>query len=158
MNTRREAREWVMQVLYAREISGDPLKQIRAQWQPRNARLPLYNFALDVAQKTDERHDQLDKIIIEYADKWELERIAILDRIILRMAICEILHFDDIPPKVTINEAIEIAKKYSTEKSDKFINGILDAVLHRHDSEGEPKSKSKVIKEKQGKKTASRGG
>jgi len=86
----------------------------------------------DLVQRTIEKQDWIDGLIKQHTEKWELSRIAVLDRIILRLAICEISFFDDIPPKVTINEAIEIARKYSTEKSDKFVNGVLDAVMHRH--------------------------
>ena len=143
METRRDAREWVMQVLYALELSGHSLEQVTEQLHPQGAREPLLKFAHELAGQSDRHRDQLDQAIREHADKWDLERIAVLDRIILRMAICEILHFPDIPPRVTINEAIEIAKKYSTEKSDKFINGILDAVLHQHDLGGKPTEKSK---------------
>lgn len=73
--------------------------------------------------------DKLDEMIKRKALNWDFERIAIIDKLILRMAICEFLYFADIPPKVSIDEAIEISKKYSTEKSGQFINGILDAVL-----------------------------
>ncbi len=66
----------------------------------------------------------------EKSKNWDFERIAIIDRLIIRMAICEFLFFDDIPPKVSISEAIEIAKKFSTDDSSAFVNGILDAILH----------------------------
>lgn len=82
----------------------------------------LYLKALDNRQMADE-------IISEHARNWDLNRIALLDRLVLRMAITELQLFKQIPPKVTINEAIEIAKAYSTEKSGNFINGLLDAVL-----------------------------
>jgi N utilization substance protein B len=70
------------------------------------------------------------------AVNWEFSRIAVMDKLILRMALCEFLCFEDIPPKVSIDEAIEIAKKYSTEKSGRFVNGILDAVLNDLRAEG----------------------
>lgn len=152
MKTRREAREWVMKVLYAQELSGHSLAQATEQLHPQNARESLLTFAQELADRADRTREQLDQTIKEHADRWDLERIAFLDRIILRMAICEILFFPDIPPRVTINEAIEIAKKYSTEKSDKFINGILDAVLHQHQPGGDPtngkKANSKKLKHK----------
>jgi len=72
---------------------------------------------------------KLDELIKARVDNWDLSRIALIDRILLRIGICEILFFPDIPPKVSINEAIEIAKDYSTSSSGKFINGILDAIL-----------------------------
>jgi N utilization substance protein B len=129
MKTRRAAREWTMQVLYARELSSDDLDWIIQHMQPDDPDSTQYHFALEIIQQTDEHRAVLDQVIRQHVDKWELDRIAVLDRIILRMAICELRFFPDIPPKVTINEAIEIARKYSTAKSDKFVNGVLDAVL-----------------------------
>ena len=73
--------------------------------------------------------DEIDKLIMSRVANWEFSRIAVIDRIILRISVCELLYFDDIPPKVSINEAIEIARRYSTEKSDKFVNGVLDSIL-----------------------------
>jgi N utilization substance protein B len=131
MNSRRAAREWALKALYARELSGDALDWVIKTLQPSNPQSSHFKFALDLVERTDQMKERLDLLIRKHAEKWELERIAALDRIILRIAICELLFFDDIPPKVTINEAIEIAKKYSTAKSDKFINGILDAVLRK---------------------------
>ncbi|MGO8678235.1 MAG: transcription antitermination factor NusB [Limisphaerales bacterium] len=75
-----------------------------------------------------EHRDEADALIIKHAKNWELHRIAAVDRNILRLAICEMLHRDDIPPVVSINEAVDIAKKFSTQDSGKFVNGILDKV------------------------------
>ncbi len=131
MKTRREAREWALKALYAHELSGNPLELVIQQLLPPDADDASVQFALDLVKKTLGKLGAIDETIQRHAEKWDLARIAVLDRLILRLSICEILYFNDIPPKVTINEAIEIAKKYSTEKSDKFVNGILDAVLHR---------------------------
>lgn len=76
---------------------------------------------------TMERQGEFDEMIQRKAENWELERIALIDRILMQMGICEMLTFEEIPIKVTINEYLEIAKKYSTPKSSKFINGILDS-------------------------------
>jgi len=91
-------------------------------WRDRDVEFAtlLLNKTLDVAI-------ELDEVIERLAKNWELERIALIDKQILRMALTEILTFSDIPTKVTINEAIELAKMYSTEKSNVFINGLLDA-------------------------------
>ena len=70
----------------------------------------------------------LEKVITQHLDNWEINRIALLDKLILQMAISELYFMDDVPPKVTLSEAIEIANKYSTEESSSFVNGILDAV------------------------------
>ena len=136
-----------MKVLYAREFSGEPLEWIIEQLHPQDAGDNYLKFACDLVRKTEQLKDQLDQVIREHTEKWEIERIASLDRILLRMAICEIRFFPDIPPRVTINEAIEMAKKYSTDKSDKFINGILDAVFHREKSGEDPEVKADVHKD-----------
>lgn len=80
--------------------------------------------------------DQLDQIISENARNWDLGRILRIDLIILRMAVCEFLHFDRIPPKATMNEAIELAKIFSTEESKDFVNGVLDTIAFRLRKEG----------------------
>lgn len=78
-----------------------------------------------------ENKDEIDSYIIDHLKNWDFNRLALTDKIILRMAIMELVHMSDIPPEVSINEAIELAKKFSTDKSDKFINGILDAVFRK---------------------------
>lgn len=80
--------------------------------------------------------DQLDQIISENARNWDLGRILRIDLVILRMAVCEFLHFDQIPPKATMNEAIELAKIFSTEESKDFVNGVLDTIAFRLRKEG----------------------
>jgi N utilization substance protein B len=91
----------------------------------------LKTFARDLFIAAALHRDELDKFIQEKSENWDFERIAIIDRLIIRIAICEFKYFDDIPPKVSISEAIEIAKRFSTDDSSAFVNGILDAVLHQ---------------------------
>jgi N utilization substance protein B len=86
-------------------------------------------FAQELIRKVLSNIEDLDEKIIKRVTNWEMNRIALIDKILLRIGICELLYFPDIPPKVSINESIEIAKDYSTAGSAKFINGILDAVL-----------------------------
>lgn len=88
-----------------------------------------FTFAKSFFLKVIETQPDLDRLIKNQVAHWEFNRLAVIDKIVLRMGICELLYFDDIPPKVSINEAIEIAREFSTEKSDKFVNGVLDAVL-----------------------------
>ena len=128
MKSRRAAREWALRFLYARHFSGAPIANIYAELLGEAPLDPNLKFARLLAERTAEHEKLLDDHIGRKAEKWELTRIAILDHIILRMAICEFLFFDDIPIKVSINEAIELAKKYSTDQSGRFVNGILDAV------------------------------
>ena len=87
------------------------------------------SFASSLYIKTLDQKQFLKKTISKFLENWELGRIALLDNLILQMAVCELLFFDDVPPKVSISEAIEIAKKYSTDDSSGFVNGILDSVF-----------------------------
>lgn len=88
-----------------------------------------FEFAKDLTYAVITHLDDIEKHIKAKVTRWELDRIAMIDRILLRIGICEFLYFPDIPPKVSINESIEIAKLYSTEKSGGFVNGVLDAIL-----------------------------
>ncbi|HXC97864.1 MAG TPA: transcription antitermination factor NusB, partial [Verrucomicrobiae bacterium] len=90
--------------------------------------LEIRVFADPLIRGTLQFRDEADGCIVKHAQNWELHRIAAVDRNILRLAIYEMLHRDDIPPVVSINEAVDIAKKFSTQDSGKFVNGILDKV------------------------------
>lgn len=120
-----------MQALYAREIAGGDVRHfIDTLIKPRLKQdQETLRFAESLFLRTVDRLEELDEIIGRHTENWDLTRIALIDHIVLRMALAELLTFEDIPPKVSINEAIEVAKKYSTSKSGQFINGILDAVL-----------------------------
>lgn len=93
-------------------------------------------YATRVLQKTAEMQERSRLLIDKHSKNWDLERIAMLDRILMNLAIAELVACADIPIKVTINEVIELAKRYSTDKSGVFINGILDAVIHELTDEG----------------------
>ncbi len=127
---RRIVRERVLQALYAFELSQEPIDTIiknivgDLQKQPES-----FSFAKQLILKVIDFNKELDSLIRQRVEHWEFNRLAIIDKIILRMSICELLYFEDIPPKVTINEAIEIARSFSTDKSDKFVNGVLDSIL-----------------------------
>lgn len=95
--------------------------------------------------ETIKNGDWYDELIIKKAENWELERIARLDRILMHMAICEMLNFEEIPIKVTINEYLELAKTYSTPKSSKFINGILDSLYNDFLTNGKIKKKGRGL-------------
>lgn len=128
---RRIIREKVVQALYAHEMSGDPLDHVIAcvlvGLEDNKA---AHEFAKNLVAETVKHSADIDKIIKARVANWDFKRIAILDRLILRMGICELLYFREIPPKVTMNEAIELAKLFSTERSGQFVNGVLDAVLN----------------------------
>ena len=131
MSTRREARERVMQALYAHEQGGGEANHV-----VRTLVLPAFEddsktreFAERLFRATVDVMDEADDIIQSHATNWDLHRITAVDRALLRMATAEFLSFEEIPPKVSIDEAIEIAQTYSTDDSGPFINGVLDAVL-----------------------------
>lgn len=126
-----------MQALYAYEISKDPIPHIIENIFSELLEHPEeLAFAKSLLQITVDHQETIDPIIKKKATNWNFDRIALIDRILLRMGICELYYFEDIPPKVTINETIEIAKHFSTEKSGQFINGILDSILHDMRSDG----------------------
>lgn len=127
---RRIVREKVVQALYAYELSGDSIDHVvKTILEPLQANKGSYHFARHLVKKTIEHGEDLDCIIRAKVTNWDFKRIAMLDRLILRMGICELLFFRDIPPKVSMNEAIELAKLFSTERSGQFINGVLDSVM-----------------------------
>lgn len=133
---RRIVREKVLQILYAYEMNNENLmaltKSILGDVELDKDR----TYGEELVNRVLIHKKELDAKIEERVSNWEMGRIALIDKILLRMAICELLHFPDIPPKVSINEAIEIAKEFSTAGSGKFINGILDKILSEEKTAG----------------------
>ncbi|MGH7496776.1 MAG: transcription antitermination factor NusB [bacterium] len=128
---RRRARELALQACYAHELSGNDPNSIVADLIAIQDEPPAtLKFAEELFRVAVAHAAACDNLIKQRAVNWEFHRIAILDKLILRLALCEFLYFEDIPPKVSIDEAIEIAKKFSTEKSGRFVNGILDSILN----------------------------
>ncbi len=130
MKKRRLARELTLEALYRLEMTKEEPEIILNDVCSRDS-FPqeVIEFARELVIKTTDKLPEIDCVITKTADNWELDRIATLDRNILRAAICEIFYFPEIPFKVSIDEAIELAKKYSTEQSGKFVNGILDRIV-----------------------------
>jgi len=133
---RRIVREKVLQILYAYEMNKESLQSLSLEILKDVTDETDRAFAQELIRRVLANIEDLDERIIQRVTNWEMNRIALIDKILLRMGICELLHFPDIPPKVSINEAIEISKDYSTAGSAKFINGILDAVLAEEKKEG----------------------
>ena len=131
MSNRRKTRETVVQGLYSWKIGNQhPEDVLRHVLRPglKDDTLSL-RFAEQLLLATIDHAPEIEPIVASHTANWEVDRLAVLDRLVLYMAITEILHFEDIPTKVTINEAIEVVKKFSTAKSGSFVNGILDAVV-----------------------------
>ncbi len=129
-SNRRKARELVLQCQYALEMSSNTLQEIIVdQIMEKQHQAEVTAFAENLLKEAHLHKEKIDEFIIKHCKNWDFNRIALLDRLILRQAITEFMYFEDIPPKVTIDEAIELSKDFSTEKSGPFINGILDSVL-----------------------------
>ena len=132
MKKRTRARELTLQFLYQVDLRGlemmDEVKQFLAEEEGDQS---TREFALHLIRGIVEQDQELDEMIAMVAQNWEIGRMAVIDRNILRMATYEILKRDDIPPKVSINEAIELGKRFSTSNSGAFINGILDKIKER---------------------------
>jgi len=130
MASRRKSREYAMQMLYQWELGGNTAEQVSASFfLDRKADNEVESFARDLFQGAVNNIARLDQMVREHAQNWRLERMAAVDRSILRLAVYELLHDPETPPHAVINEALEIARRFSGEGSVEFVNGILDAVL-----------------------------
>lgn len=136
---RRKLREKILQILYAFEMHGSGLSEIVEDQLSDISEIEDKEFCTGIINYVLAEREVIEKYIENKLVNWEVGRIAVIDRILLRIAIGELLCAVDVPPKVSINETIEIAKEYSTAKSGKFINGILDAVLIDLKKEGKIK-------------------
>jgi N utilization substance protein B len=127
---RRLARELALQGLYAWEVGELDLEQIEQQViVDDDASARTLEYARSLFRLTCQNHERTDTIIAELAHNWKVSRMATVDRNILRLAITELAEMPDVPVKVVLNEAIELAKKFSTAESSSFINGILDKYI-----------------------------
>ena len=133
MKRRSRARELALQALYQVDLTKNEdraaidkfLDDQEAEEEPRE-------FARSLVHGTLDNQTEIDEMISEVTQNWAISRMAVIDRNVLRIAAHELLHRDDIPPKVSINEAIEIGKRFSTSNSGAFINGILDKIMNHH--------------------------
>ena len=133
MGARRKARELALQMLYQHDLSGNTPEAIVTTFEDLQKSKPITReFATRIFQGTVDNLSKIDDMIAQQAENWRLSRMAVVDRNIIRMSIYEFLHEEDTPKLVIIDEAIEIAKKFGTQKSSQFINGILDGILKRY--------------------------
>jgi N utilization substance protein B len=132
MGKRRQSRVLALQILYQHETGGRPLEGILPSfWSSQGTpSLEIRSFSEELVKGFLDNREEIEGLIGEYSRNWAPERIAVVDRNILRLAITELLHRNDIPPKVTINEYVDVAKKFSTGESGSFVNGILDRIHH----------------------------
>lgn len=138
MRKRTRARQFAIEVLYHVDLCGSGvLETSLAEMVGRADDPDVSGFASTLVTGTLEKRGELDRIIREVAQNWDLSRMATIDRNILRLGSYELLYRDDIPPKVSINEAIELGKRYSTAESGTFVNGILDRIKNSFAPSGE---------------------
>jgi len=135
---RHRARETALQILYAWDIGHTDVDQaantfFTHQWVGDGPPDDLKQWATALARETVDRLDAIDPLIADTTERWRPERMAVLDRLILRMAVCELLRKSGTPAPVIINEALELARTFSTEDAVKFINGMLDAIRKKLD-------------------------
>lgn len=142
MISRRKGREFAMQSLYAAEVGGDSFGKDKSgrngDGHQNNELLhdepvaaETREYGLRLARAAHGHAAEIDRLITECSARWDLDRLAVVDRVILRMSIAELMTQPDVPAKVCINEAVEIARKFSTENSSRFVNGVLDAVSRK---------------------------
>ncbi len=131
LRRRRKSRESALQILYQLNITKQDVPAALTQFQEHFlSHAEADDFWERLVLGVLEHLPQLDRLIEQYSENWRLDRINMIDRSILRMALFELLFCKDIPPKVTINEAIDLGKRYGSEDSGSFINGILDRILN----------------------------
>jgi transcription antitermination protein NusB len=130
MGPRRKAREYALQMLFQWDITHDLIDQIAATFFENQIEESeaVRDFARQLVTGTVEHVEQIDELIRRHAEHWRLDRMATVDRNLLRLAIQEFLHETDTPKTVIINEAIEIARRFSAQESPQFINGVLDSI------------------------------
>lgn len=137
MGRRRRGRETALKLLYATDVTQESIDDIlQAPWIKTLAPEGVRAFAAVLALGVTRHRDEIDTMVQEWSMNWSLERIGIIERNILRFAIYELLFLPDIPPNVTINEAVEVAKRYGTNEAPAFINGILDRIKQEIDARG----------------------
>ena len=140
MRKRTQARELALQLMYQLDLRGDEiLEEVNDSLSPGAGDPEMLDFARELVHGCREKRAEIDRQIEEVAKNWQLKRMAAIDRNILRLATYELLYREDIPPLVTINEAIDIAKKFSTKNSGPFVNGILDNIRLRAAPPGKQK-------------------
>jgi len=129
VGVRRRAREIALQVLYQREFDHGEIEEALDLFRNNFEALKgAMDFSERLVKGVEQHREDLDRIIEQYSSHWKVDRMTHVDRTILRIATYELLYCDDIPTKVAINEAIDIGKKYGSEDSGAFINGVLDKV------------------------------
>ncbi len=132
MGVRRTARELALQAIYQHDITGDPPPKLAQDLHRRHhgeVDAEALSFAAALVRAVLDHRDELDRLIEAAAENWRMERMAVIDRSILRLGSAQLLHLrGEVPPRVAIDEAIELAKRYGDDGSGRFVNGVLDRI------------------------------
>ena len=129
MRKRTRARECALQVLYQMDITRENCDDVlNNYWSVNKEAKDIEEFCRMLTKGTAANMEKIDSLIAGYAENWEIKRMAVVDRNILRLSAFELLFLEDMPPKVSINEAIDLAKKFGDPESGRFVNGILDKI------------------------------
>jgi len=131
MGNRRFSRELVIQFLYLTEMNeGETEDQLESFWENNSCKeKDVQTFTEDILRDIFDHKKEIDALLEKFSDNWTLSRMTVIDRNLLRMAASELMYSKTVPPKVVIDEAVEIAKKFGTADSPNFINGVLDRIL-----------------------------
>ena len=126
---RRETREWIIQFLFQMDFNPEPLDEaLKLFWSDKNPPEREKRYAEEIIKGVVQHRDELDDYLSRYAKRWDSGRMGAVDRTVMRVALFEMLYRDDIPPVVSINEAVHFAKDFSSFQSGRFVNGVLDRI------------------------------
>lgn len=142
MRSRKRARGWALQVLYAWDSRGaqreltSPVDQLREFLDERQIAPESRGYLSTLIRAFTEHREEVDNVLTEALTNWRLDRLSFIDRNVLRLAATEMLFVPDVPRRVSIQEAILLAERYGTHESPRFVNGVLDALLHQQEPDG----------------------
>ncbi len=128
-NGRRETREWIVQFLFQLDFNPEPIDiALKDFWEEKNPSEREKKYAEEIIKGVVQRKDELDERLSQYAKRWTSDRMGSVDRTVMRVALFEMLYREDVPPVVSINEAVHFAKDFSSFQSGRFVNGVLDRI------------------------------
>ncbi|MBA4386885.1 MAG: transcription antitermination factor NusB [Verrucomicrobia bacterium] len=149
MASRRQLREQALQLLFELDMNTGPaVNALERFWSARKPGTNDRQFVDKLVLGVREKLAEIDAVVTGYAKNWDIKRMAVVDRNVLRMAIFEMLHCKDVPAVVVINEAVDIAKYFSSAESGRFVNGILDRFRKDMEHDATPAAKSKPVADK----------
>ena len=134
VNGRRETREWIVQFLFQMDFNPEPIDIALGDfWEEKTPNDREKQYAEEIIKGVVQRKDELDAYLSKYAKRWDSERMGAVDRTVMRVALFEMLYREDVPPVVSINEAVHFAKDFSSFQSGRFVNGVLDRIRQELD-------------------------